>query len=177
MNKQHILLNAVLFQLAWFSAALVSWLLSVVFVIAGLVQLVVAYRPQVTKQIWFIIGAVAIGVVMDSIFHEIGIYRFLNEPATVLNFPLWLACMWIAFSTSLCLSLAWLFAKPIIFIVAAAIMGPVSYMVGRELQLLTFATADVPWMVAGWAAWAILTQAFARLIGQHATASSLQDAV
>ncbi|EAT11338.1 DUF2878 domain-containing protein [Bermanella marisrubri] len=177
MNKQHILLNAVLFQFAWFSAALVSWLLSSLFVIAGLIQLSVVYRSGVAKQALLVTGAILLGIAMDSSFHHLGIYTFLNNPAHVLGFPFWLLCMWFAFATSLCLSLAWLFAKPVIFIVAAAIMGPVSYLAGRELDLLMFVNSDIPWMIAAWGSWAALTQGFAHLIGQSSESDSIQDSV
>lgn len=177
MNKQHILLNAVLFQLAWFSAALVSWVLSSVFVIAALVQLFFAYRPAVAKQAVFVGTAILLGVAMDSVFQANGVYTFLNNPPSLAGFPLWLLCMWFAFATSLCLSLAWLFIKPVIFVIAAAIMGPVSYLVGRELELLMFSNADLVWMVSAWAAWAVLTQLVARAIGSSFASESVQDAV
>jgi len=169
--KQHILLNAVLFQLAWFSAALVSWQLAMALVVAVAVQLLWVQKDK-AFHVMFVAMVVALGIVMDSLFAVLGVYVFKNSPDTVLGFPIWLMCMWLAFAMSIRMSLDWLFAKPKIFIVASAIMGPVSYVVGRNLDLIGFENQHIPWMMLAWAAWASLACGVSRLLTVFLTPKS-----
>lgn len=154
-STQHMLINAVLFQLCWFSAVLMAsyWALLPL----GLMFL---HYLQVrgTTGLLIVILLGVLGILFDSLYLYLGIYHLDAQTAVLplLNLPVWLACLWLGFCLSLPLSLAWLVKKPAYFIVGCMILGPVSYMAGRRLQAIDFSDINIGFLVLEWAVFAFL---------------------
>ena len=155
LSKAQILINAVLFQLCWFSAVLMGsyWaLLPLGFMLLHYLWV----RGSNGLLTVFLLGG--LGVMFDSLYLYLGIYHLDAQTAALplLNLPVWLMCLWLGFCLSLPLSLAWLIKKPLYFIVGCMILGPVSYMAGRRLQAIDFADINLGFMVLEWAVFALL---------------------
>ena len=78
----------------------------------------------------------AIGISIDSAFTLFGMYSFSN---TNLLLPIWLITLWIAFSTTLTQSLAFIGKYWPVAAVAGAIAFPFNYAIGERLGAVAFA--------------------------------------
>mgnify|MGYP005993486279 CR=1 FL=1 len=154
MKNSGLILNIVLFQITWISAAL----LSEVYALISLCFL--------SLTLWFsslgkntiikrIVIAVLLGVIMDSMMSYLGVYRYPQTTLIpMLNIPVWLLIMWAGFACSLCLSLNWAVNKPAIFILLCAAFGPASYLIGVKLEIILIIESAPLYMAMAWAAWA-----------------------
>jgi len=154
-SMQHILINAFLFQLCWFSAVLMGsyWALLPL----GLMFLhYLQVRGTTGLLVVLLLGV--LGIMFDSLYLYLGIYHLDVQTAALplLNLPVWLVCLWLGFCLSLPLSLAWLVKKPVYFIVGCMLLGPVSYLAGRRLQAIDFADINIGFLVLEWAVFAFL---------------------
>lgn len=79
-----------------------------------------------------------IGILTDSFLHYFNVFIFLpNE-----HIPLWLACLWLCFSTTLYHSLRFL-GKSIWFQLLAGFVAPFSYFAGNQLGAVTFGNSSL----------------------------------
>ena len=84
---------------------------------------------------WRLIGAVTIlGVVADSIFFRFQLLSLSPQPLII---PLWLACLWFIFSTTLNHCFSFLQGRWLLSALVGAIAGPLSYWVGGEIADVT----------------------------------------
>jgi hypothetical protein len=174
MKTWQLVLSIILFQFTWISAAfLYEWL-----AVIGLLCLGLALRfsPANGKQI--LVGGVfaaALGVFMDIILTYFDIYRFLHsEYLTYTYIPIWLFIMWIAFATSLFSSLYWALNKPIIFTALCALLGPTSYLVGRNIGIIDFDNDSGFIMMIGWSIWASIFLGLWHTFIKHSSMNSLK---
>lgn len=145
----HKLINAVLFQAIWFSAILVGWELALVPLSVMLIH-GLAFEPG-QHHYRFVLAFVAIGFVWDSMLVYSGVFAFAApEPLSLGVMPLWLLGLWAGFALTLNSSLSWWKDYPVVFVIACAVAGPLSYFAGTRLGALTiepfgFALLSVAW--------------------------------
>jgi uncharacterized membrane protein YadS len=105
------------------------------------------------KKEWLLIAAVTcLGTAVDSLWVYSAILTF---PEAITYTPVWLACIWVVFATSLCHSLQWLQQRLLLACVLGAIAGPSSYLGGAALagveiaepRLLSFAVIALAWAI------------------------------
>ena len=162
-NKMHgvkplattdILINAVLFQICWFTAVLAGGFWAILPVSLMLAQHLMAMRPASLLILCLLAG---FGIFIDSIYLSLHVYDFAESPVIpLLNLPVWLACLWLAFCLSLPVSLAWLVRKPYFFVLACAVFGPLSYLAGRHWQVVNFADHEVVLLALEWSVFSIV---------------------
>lgn len=156
MTPWPLMLNILLFQVAWLCAAFDFQALSVIAVISLLVLLKQSQLQFISVILGFC-SAFGLGVLMDIVMHQFGIYHFPNEHAPILiNTPTWLLLMWAAFSTTLFTSFYWALARPLVFMLLCGLLGPVSYLAGREIGIIQFDQVYIAIMVCAWLLWAAL---------------------
>tara|TARA_R110001599_G_scaffold301415_1_gene507024 strand:- start:7116 stop:7676 length:561 start_codon:yes stop_codon:yes gene_type:complete len=160
-KNKHVLTNALLFQVLWFVAILGEWYWALVPLALMLAHLLVI-RKQLPLSILSLVLLSCIGIVFDSIFNYMGIYQFSVASPEIPYFglPVWLASLWLGFCFTLPLSLVWLVKKAYLFVLACALMGPISYLAGRHLEALNFSDANILFLVAEWCVFSILALMF-----------------
>ncbi len=135
-HRSRILLNIVGFQLGWFACVLSA---ANGYPLAGsLFALLVVALTIVTSQnkrttIETIITVSVIGILWDGILTTRGVLVFDIGMLSSYLPPYWIMAMWLLFSTTLNLSLRWLYEHPIIAMILGFIMGPLAYQGGAAL--------------------------------------------
>jgi hypothetical protein len=130
-----LLINALLFQLAWFlcvSGGDAIAVLTSTFILIVHASFFIRQRSE-----WLLIVAVTlVGYTLDSALFQFG---FLLKELNSSNVPLWLTCLWLLFSCTLSHSLYWLHNKLWLAAILGAIAGPSSYYLGSHLSAVTLA--------------------------------------
>jgi len=171
MNLSQTLIQFAVFQITWIVAALgYQWFGTELWMWPALVGLLLTlvWSPVPIKSIAIaLVAGISLGVLMDGVLSLLGIYAFPEERATLPHdwIPLWLVVMWCAFVTTLMGSALWLLNKPVPFLLASAVMGPLSYFVGMQLGIIQFELSSLPIMVVGWAIWAAMFSAIWQWLG------------
>lgn len=138
----HKLINAVLFQLAWFgfvagAARNMAWL--------GLIPLALlavhVLRDASTRKgdLVLAVAALAIGLVLDGSFARANLLVYADAEPSLIGAPWWILAMWLAFAWTLNHSLTYLQKHLGVAMVLGVIAGPFSYYVaGRAWGALEF---------------------------------------
>ncbi|MGH1469731.1 MAG: DUF2878 domain-containing protein [Cellvibrionaceae bacterium] len=137
------IINFAFFQIVWF----LSVILQNQFYLPVFVTLVAIFlhdRYVVTdRREWIgVFIVVLIGVLADSFFTLIGVLAFYH----VSLIPIWLVCIWIVFSMTLCHGLSWLAERYVVAAVLSAFAGPLSYIAGSRLSGGNVALGDPVWL-------------------------------
>lgn len=153
----HKVINAVLFQLAWFgfvagAARGTAWL--------GLFPLVLlaghALRDPTTRRSDLVLAAAAaaIGLVLDGSFARANLLVYADAAPSLLGAPWWILAMWLAFAWTLNHSLTYLQKHLGVAILLGVIAGPFSYYVaGHAWNALEFtgdARMTLVWLALTW---------------------------
>ena len=157
-ENKHNILNAILFQLCWFTAILGEWYWALIPLIAMLVHLLVTK----THGLLLLLALSLMGMCFDSIYLFLGVFRFEDNTAVLpyLDLPLWLAVLWLAFCLTLPISLVWILRKPYLFVLVCSILGPVSYLAGRHMGVLEFSDANLWFLILEWCVFSIIALIF-----------------
>ena len=157
MNLQKpILVNAVLFQIGWWTVVLTSPLANWLPLFITLIILLIHFK-FVSSEPWvdlkLAILTAILGFLVDSLMLRFEVYKLPNN---ALYAPIWLVCLWALFSMSLRLSMRWLWSRLWLSALLGAIFGPISYAAGSKLGILDFgspklvclALSSLSWMIA-----------------------------
>jgi hypothetical protein len=155
MNKN--IANALLFQLGWFACVLGG---DFVAFTATLLVLVLHKLFFVNSRAeWYLIVIAGfIGLIVDNLIAMQGILVF--ESPSLFNIPVWLACIWVLFATTLNHSLAWLKNRYLAASALGAISAPMSYLAGSKLTAVTLAEPAMTSLMIIGACWAIMLPIF-----------------
>ena len=146
------IVNALLFQAGWLGCVLGG---NVAAVAALLVILLVHTLFFVnTQREWLVVIAFSLsGIMVDSLLVYTGIFQTTSVFA-----PLWLMCLWIILSITLCHSLSWLQHRLLLASVISAVAGPFSYWAGsRFVEISLQPLPEALFILA--AIWAVLLPA------------------
>jgi len=139
--------NAAMFQLTWLICVQgeSTWA-----VLATLLAVLLHWSYAVINprewQLW--LAALVLGFCVDTILIAIGVLHFSDATLTP---PLWLACLWVIFATTLLHSLSFLQRSLLLSACLGAVGGPLAYYAGTRFAdagLGTFnadAASSVPW--------------------------------
>lgn len=152
---QRIILNLVVFQIAWLACVLggahgLPWLgVGVVAVVAAL-HLRLASAPAREALLLVLVGL--LGGLWDGLLMR---YGFLEYPSGVILpwlAPVWIIAMWVAFATTLNVSLGWLKGRWYLATLLGAIGGPLAFYGGYKLGAVAFPDTFVAMVVlaGGW---------------------------
>lgn len=168
-GKGPVILNFVLFQLAWLAciqaAAAGRPLLGTLCVVAVVAwHLRQARRPAPEARL---IGwAVLIGLALDSVLLGLGVLQYNNGQYAAALPPHWMSAMWALLATTLNVSMGWLRGRPVLAALLGAVSGPLSYAAGVRLGAASF--VDTPLALGGLAVgWAIAMPLLMQLAARH----------
>ncbi len=127
--------NGILFNLSWFAIVLThSSLIAVAIVV---VHLLVHFRcmGKGTAELRLIAAVTLCGAVVDQLLFRIGVFNLAGQSALA---PLWLACLWPVFATTLMHTFAGLQNRVVLAVVLGALGGALSYTAGVRLTDIEF---------------------------------------
>ena len=93
------------------------------------------------RELGVVLFAGALGFVADLVLIPVGRLAYVGQPPGVPG-PLWIVALWMAFGTSLNVSLAWLHGRAWLAAILGAISGPLAYLAGRKLGAVVFGPPD-----------------------------------
>jgi hypothetical protein len=163
-----LLINFTAFQLGWFACVLgaasaLPWLGPVVVVAVVALHLASALRPL--AELYLILAAMAVGLVVDSALLAGGWLRYsvgLWLPGLA---PYWIIAMWALFATTLNVSMGWMRGRPVLAVLLGAVGGPLSYLAGEKLGAIEL-TQPANALAALALAWAMAMPLLMRLAGR-----------
>jgi len=130
------ILNALLFQIGWFTCVLggdVAGLAITTFILAVHGTFVVRSHKE-----WLLIAGFAVaGYLIDSGLTLIGIFDFGGVGMPLI--PVWLWCLWVLFATTLSHSMYWFQEHMALAVALGVVAGPASYFAGSQLASVTLA--------------------------------------
>ncbi len=174
MSAITIIINVLLFQLAWFAGVLGAardqpWIGVVAAAIVVAWHLARAVRPQ--RELALIGLALLLGAGFETLLVHSGWLNYDSGIVVPGAAPVWMVALWANFASTLNVSLRALHGKPLIAALLGVIGAPVSYYAGGTLGALEF-VAMGPALAAIAAGWLVLTPllfAAARRLDGYAT--------
>jgi len=147
-DRQHIVFNAAVFQLAWLACVLGgSWIAATVTV--AVVALHLHTVADSRREAIFLAMCAAVGFVCDMALIQFGVMNTGNMLP-----PLWLTCLWVLFGTTAGYALRFFHGRLALCVAGGAIFAPLSYFGGARL-------ADVALLQPMWAALLIISLSWA----------------
>ncbi|MEJ2445823.1 MAG: DUF2878 domain-containing protein [Exilibacterium sp.] len=152
---KYALVNAFLFQLVWLACvqahnrfALAVTACYLVFHHAFFVNRIGEWR--------LVFGFAAVGYLADSLIQITGLVHFNGGPVAGFLAPVWLACLWLAFCTTLNHSLAWLRPRPFVSLLIGLFLAPFTYWLGVEISGSQIASPSYRFFLAEAVLWSLL---------------------
>ncbi|MDE1464577.1 DUF2878 domain-containing protein [Spartinivicinus poritis] len=141
-NKTHaLIINALLFQLGWFSCILGGNYIAVV-CLATILAIHFYWIGNWQQERELLATVLLVGASIDSFWIQLGV---IIKPGTQTALvPLWLACLWVIFATTLNHSLAWFKSHKLIAIPVGGIAGCACYAAGIQLTELSLSPNGQP---------------------------------
>jgi hypothetical protein len=127
--------NAVLFNLSWFAIVLTQS--SLVAVAIVVVHLLVHFRlmGKGRAELALIAAVTLCGIALDQLLFRSGVFNLAGQPAPA---PLWLACLWPVFATTLMHAFAGFQQRIFLAVMLGAVGGALSYTAGVRLTSIDF---------------------------------------
>lgn len=149
-ERQHIVLNAVVFQLAWLACVLGgSWLALVV--TAAVVTLHLNAVSDTRREAIFLAQCAAAGFVCDLALIQLGVMDTGNHFP-----PLWLTCLWVLFGTTVGYALRFFHGRLALCVAGGFVFAPTSYYGGARLaDVMLFEPVWVALLIIG-LVWAVI---------------------
>lgn len=147
-----------MFQLAWFACVIgaskdMPWL--GVIVTALVLSWHFYQAKNVKPELLLMLCALAIGATYDQCLLSFGYISYFNNGWSNAIVPVWILALWLAFTSTLNVSLRWMHNKHLIAVIFGALGGPIAYLGAEKLGavILSGATSYVALSVG----WAIIT--------------------
>jgi Protein of unknown function (DUF2878) len=164
MPKSNIIINFVLFQIAWFACVLgaarnMPWLGVIVTVVIVAWHLYQA--KQAKPEVILLLIALVIGAAFDQLMHSTQLLTYQAHGWSDSLVPAWILALWAGFVTALNVSLRWMRnikspSKWLVMVLFGAIGGPLAYMGAEKLGAVTLNSMPASHIALG-VGWAILT--------------------
>ncbi len=136
-----LLLNLILFQVAWFAAVL-SGAQGVPVLGVAVAGAVAAYHLWRARRPWaeagLLLAAGVIGALWDGLLAGLGWLVYPSGVFAPWLAPSWMIAMWVSFATTLNVALRWLHGRYGLALVFGALGGPLAYFAGERLGGVVF---------------------------------------
>jgi hypothetical protein len=152
------LINLLGFDFIWFG--LVYW--GDIFVPWALLLLCMHFyfiSKKKRNEFYLVCVVAAIGILIDYSLHYFDIFIF-NETSFI---PVWLVTLWFCFGATLCHSLNFLQNSRVLQWLVGALLAPLSYIAGNQLNAVSFSLSNVQTFVVLAFIWGLLMLIFFNL--------------
>jgi hypothetical protein len=150
-----VIINFVLFQLAWFACVIGA---AKGEPLAGVIVtlLVIAWHfsqvNQAKPELILMLSALIIGGTFDQAMLSFHLIDYMYHGWTASLVPVWILALWLAFTTALNVSLRWMRGNLLVAIIFGAVGGPLAYLGAAKLGAVTLAgTSSYIALSIGWA--------------------------
>jgi len=150
-----LVLNFILFQIAWFACVLgaanaMPWL--GVLITAVILTWHLCKSKNVKNELKLLMYTVVIGAFLDQALLSFNLVNYLHHGWHQSIVPVWILALWLAFGTTLNMSLAWMQKRYYVSIIFGMIGGPLAYLAAEKLGAVTI-TGQLSFVVLaiGWA--------------------------
>lgn len=159
MSTQRVIINFVLFQLAWFACVIgaahqLPWLAFVVAV--SLISIQWVWAPNPIKELQLVVLVCGIGAVFDQLLLNHGVVQYQAHGWSAAWVPIWIIGLWAAFASVLNVSVRWLRNYRWAAVLLGAVGGPLAYAGAQTLGAVTLTITPSSQIVLG-VGWAVLT--------------------
>jgi hypothetical protein len=155
-----LIINFVLFQLAWF-ACVIGAAQGLPWLGVGVTLLVLAWHFFHTKQrkyeLILILSALIIGAFFDQFLLSMQWVNYQAHGWSSALVPAWILALWVAFASTLNLSLAWMQGRYLISVLFGASGGPLAYFGAQNIGAVHLPETS-SYLALG-IGWAIITPA------------------
>jgi Protein of unknown function (DUF2878) len=139
VSGARLAMNVLAFQAAWLgtvggAAVGRPWIGPVAAVAVVACHVAIAAQPR--RELGAIVAAAALGTAWDIVPAALGLIEYRGGVAALGGAPLWIAALWLAFATTLNVSLRWLRTRRVLAIALGAVFGPLCYQAGAALGAL-----------------------------------------
>lgn len=153
-----VVVNFIAFQAGWFACVLGGargepWL--GVWVVAAVAVLHAARSPVAAMELRLLAAVAALGAAWDSLLVGTGVLVYPSGQLASMLAPVWIVALWIAFATSLNVSLRWLKGRYLLAALLGALFAPLSFWGGARMGAVRFPDPVLALAVIG-AGWALL---------------------
>lgn len=153
-----VIANAVLFNLVWAACVVGAAHAQPWIGVAAAAVMVSAHlwrSAHRTAELRLVLATAAVGFSADSVLAAAGLLQYDAGVMASWLAPVWILSLWVAFGTTLNLSLRWLKGRWRLAAVLGAISGPLSYLSGARLGAVNFADTTLA-LVCLSMLWAVL---------------------
>ena len=149
------IVNLIGFNLVWFG--LVYWGNAFIPVATAFFCWHLYYtRSHDFIEIRLIFIVASIGVLIDSVLHYLGVFRFAESS----HLPFWLMALWLCFATTISHSLSFMDHSKIIQSLLGAFVAPLSYLAGQKFNAVDFGMTFLETYVLLAIIWSLLMMIF-----------------
>ena len=163
-----LITNFILFQLAWFACVLgaakaMPWLgVGVTLIILGWHF----YRAKQAKpEITLMFTALFIGAIFDQSMLTLQLIEYQAHGWSTWLVPVWILALWLAFASTLNVSLAWMHDRYLAALLFGAAGGPLAYLAAEKLGAVTVSSASA--YIALALGWGVITPLLVRTAKRH----------
>lgn len=152
------IINFILFQVAWFACVIgagkgMPWL--GVLVTALILSWHLYQAKDIKAELLLMLCALFIGAAYDQSMLSFGFISYLNTGWGNAIVPVWILALWLAFTTTLNVSLRWMRSKHLFAVIFGAMGGPLAYLGAEKLGAVVLHGASS--YIALSLGWAIIT--------------------
>lgn len=154
-----VILNFILFQLSWFACVIgaskqMPWLGVVVVFVSILIHL--SHAKNIRAEMILLLASLLIGGLFDQLMQSTGLISYASHGWSAALVPIWILALWLAFTTTLNVSLRWMRGHLLIAILFGLIGGPLAYLGAEKLGAIVFNHPFLHYIVLG-LGWGIIT--------------------
>jgi hypothetical protein len=150
-----LVLNFILFQIAWFACVLGAamakpWL--GVLITAVILAWHLYQSKNLSSELKLLVYTVMIGALLDQALVSFNLVNYLYHGWHQSIVPVWILALWLAFATTLNMSLRWMQTRYFVGFIFGMIGGPLAYLAAEKLRAVTI-TSQLSFVVLaiGWA--------------------------
>lgn len=165
MSGARVAMNVLAFQAAWLGGVAGAatgrlWLGPVIALAVAATHLHAAVRPA--RELGAVAAVTMLGTAWDTLPATFGLIHYRGGLAAFGGTPLWIMALWLAFATTLNVSLRWLRGRLWLAAALGALFGPLCYAAAERLGALTLVTPASA-LLAQALGWAVLLPVTAAL--------------
>lgn len=168
MSGARVTMNVLAFQAAWLGGVAGAatgrlWVGPAAALAVAAAHLYSAARPA--RELGAVAAVTLLGTAWDTLPAALGLIDYRGGLAAFGGTPLWIVALWLAFATTLNVSLRWLRGRLWLAVCLGAVFGPLCYAAAERLGALTL-VAPASALLAQSIGWAVLLPVTAALAAQ-----------
>lgn len=169
MSGTRIAVNVLAFQAVWLgtvggAAAGRPWIGPVMAALLVASHLALAADPF--REVAGVAAIGALGTLWEVLPAATALIEYRSGVPALGGVPYWIAALWLAFATTLNVSLRWLRARPVLAVVSGAVAGPACYGTAATLGALELTEPHAA-LAAQAAAWSLLLPAALKIAARY----------